>query len=67
MSGAAVTASRLTKTYRLFESPWQRLWEAIVGAAAPSAHNALEDVSFELRAASAWAWSARTAPARARC
>ena len=48
MSGAAVSARRLTKTYRLFESPWQRLWEAVSGRPRHRAQNALEDVSFEL-------------------
>jgi lipopolysaccharide transport system ATP-binding protein len=45
---AAVSAQRLTKTYRLFESPWQRLWEAVSGRQRHRAQNALEDVSFEL-------------------
>jgi lipopolysaccharide transport system ATP-binding protein len=45
---AAVSARRLTKTYRLFESPWQRLWEAVSGRPRHRAHSALEDVSFDL-------------------
>ena len=49
MSDAAVSAQRLTKTYRLFESPWQRLWEAVSGSQRHRPQNALEDVSFELR------------------
>ncbi len=54
MSGAAVSARRLTKTYRLFESPWQRLWEAVSGRPRHRAQNALEDVSFELEAGEAF-------------
>ena len=46
MAPAAVSARRLTKTYRLFESPWQRLWEAVSGRPRHRAHSALEDVSF---------------------
>ena len=48
MPDAAVSARRLTKTYRLFESPWQRLWEAVGGAPRHRPHHALEDVSFDL-------------------
>jgi ABC-type polysaccharide/polyol phosphate transport system ATPase subunit len=48
MSGAAVSATRLTKTYRVFESPWQRLWEALSGRQRHRAFSALEDVSFDL-------------------
>ena len=48
MSDAAVSARRLTKTYRLFESPWQRLWEAFGGSQRHRPQHALEDVSFEL-------------------
>jgi lipopolysaccharide transport system ATP-binding protein len=44
----AVAARRLTKTYRLFESPWQRLWEAVSGVPRHRAHSALEEVSFDL-------------------
>ena len=54
MSGAAVSARRLTKTYRLFESPWQRLWEAVSGVQRHRPQNALEDVSFDLEAGEAF-------------
>jgi lipopolysaccharide transport system ATP-binding protein len=54
MPRAAVSARRLTKTYRLFESPWQRLWEAAGGPRRHRAHHALEDVSFELEAGEAF-------------
>jgi len=49
MADAAVSARRLTKTYRVFESPWQRLWEAISGRQRHRPANVLEDVSFELQ------------------
>ncbi|HVR28673.1 MAG TPA: ABC transporter ATP-binding protein [Thermoanaerobaculia bacterium] len=48
MSGGTVSASRLTKTYRVFESPWQRLWEALTGRRLHRPFHALHDVSFEL-------------------
>lgn len=48
MSVPAVSARRLTKTYKLFESPWRRLWEALSGRPQHRPFHALEDVSFEL-------------------
>jgi lipopolysaccharide transport system ATP-binding protein len=54
MSGAAVSARRLTKTYRLFDSPWQRLLEAVSGRPRHRAHHALEDVSFDLETGEAF-------------
>jgi ABC-type polysaccharide/polyol phosphate transport system ATPase subunit len=48
MAGAAVSARQLTKTYRVFESPWQRLWEALSGRQLHRPATALEDVTFDL-------------------
>jgi lipopolysaccharide transport system ATP-binding protein len=48
MTARAVRADRLTKTYRVFESPWRRLWEALSGRPQHRPFHALENVSFEL-------------------
>lgn len=45
---AAVTADRLTKIYRLYETPWGRLREALSRRPAHRPFEALRDVSFEL-------------------
>ncbi len=52
MTGAApaVVADGLTKVYRIYESPWGRLREALTRRPAHRPFRALDDVSFELPA-----------------
>jgi lipopolysaccharide transport system ATP-binding protein len=49
MTKAAVVAEQLSKTYRLYPSPWARLWEGLSRRPAHREFRALEDVSFSLR------------------
>ena len=43
-----VSAERLTKTYRVYATPWDRLGEAITRRSRHRAFHALEDVTFSL-------------------
>ncbi len=45
---SAVTADRLTKVYRIYDTPWGRLREAVLRRPAHRPFEALRDVSFEL-------------------
>ncbi len=47
-AASAVAAERLTKVYRIYDSPWQRLREAVLRRSAHRPFEALRDVSFEL-------------------
>jgi ABC-type polysaccharide/polyol phosphate transport system ATPase subunit len=48
MSEPVVTAERLTKTYRVYATPWDRLGELITRRRRHRAFHALEDVTFSL-------------------
>jgi len=48
MASAVVAVRGLEKTYRVFSSPWERLWEALGGSQRHRPFRALENVSFEL-------------------
>jgi lipopolysaccharide transport system ATP-binding protein len=45
---SVVTADRLTKVYRIYDTPWGRLREAVLRRPAHRPFEALRDVSFEL-------------------
>lgn len=49
MNKSAVVAEQLSKTYRLYPSPWARLWEGLSRRPSHREFRALEDVSFTLR------------------
>lgn len=49
MSHTAVQAAHLTKSYRVYESAWQRALGLIHGRARHSEFSALSDVTFEIR------------------
>jgi homopolymeric O-antigen transport system ATP-binding protein len=48
MREPVVTAERLTKTYKVYATPWDRLGELIVRRTRHRAFHALEDVTFSL-------------------
>lgn len=48
MSQHSVAVHRLSKTYRLFDSPWQRLRQRLTGAPGQREIEALSEVSFEV-------------------
>ncbi|MEM1203544.1 MAG: ABC transporter ATP-binding protein [Acidobacteriota bacterium] len=49
MSAPLVVASHLSKTYRIYPNPWQRLWEMVSRTPRHRPIQALDDVSFELK------------------
>ncbi len=53
MAGSVVAVRGLEKTYKVFSSPWERLWEALGGSPRHRPFRALENVSFELEAGEA--------------
>ncbi len=48
MSKIAIAVERLHKTYRVYGSPWSRLWELVLRRPLHREFRALADVSFEL-------------------
>ncbi len=48
MSEIAITVERLHKVYRVYASPWSRLWELVLRRPLHREFHALADVSFEL-------------------
>lgn len=48
MSDAAIEVDRLHKTYRVYASPWHRMWELLLRRSLHRSFHALHDISFEL-------------------
>ncbi|MEM6455717.1 MAG: ABC transporter ATP-binding protein [Acidobacteriota bacterium] len=48
VTGSAVVAARLSKTYRVYGSPWGRLIEGVTGRPRHRPFHALRDVSFDV-------------------
>jgi lipopolysaccharide transport system ATP-binding protein len=50
LSEPLIRARELSKVYRIYPSPWARLWEALSGRERHREYPALQDVSFDLQA-----------------